>query len=132
MGVALYIVPEREIEGLDPMVDGKALGRLDDETLETLCREAGVQALLTFFSQDPGELGAFLEEEDECAEFPGQEEWFKAADGLKTVRGLLAHLQAKPKTLENTEDLIRDLSDMETVLLRLQQENVGWHLAVDY
>jgi hypothetical protein len=146
MGVALFIVPENEVEDVDTFVNGKVLAHchpagvdehLDSSAeshLDALAREAGVRPLMEFFSQDPEEALAALEEFD--AEPPpgglSPEEWFPASEGLATVRGLLAHLAANPGAAANVDALIEDLRQFESVLSQLETAGVRWHLAVDY
>jgi hypothetical protein len=43
MGVALYIMPERDVDGLEVYVNGKALGRSDQ--FDRLAERAGVRPL---------------------------------------------------------------------------------------
>jgi hypothetical protein len=130
--MALFIVPEREIPGLDVFVNGKALGH--SEELDRLAERAGVRPLMEFFSQDPAEAAAFFE--DEGADPPDDgfppEVWFPAADGLTTVRGLLSYLEANPTEVKDSSGLIEDLKEFESLLGRLASEGVGWHLAVDF
>ncbi len=110
MSVALFIVTERPVEGLETFVDGKALahcrpagakgrgGRQSSRHLETLAREAGARPLMEFFSISPDEARALLDFEGGTV--PGinlpPEQWFSPVEGLATVRGLLAHLAAHP------------------------------------
>ena len=92
MGVALFIVPEREVEGLDTFVDGKALAHV--ENLDDLALAAGVRPLMEFFSASPDDFLGVLGEEGDDGELhlpEGTEsppvEWFDAESGLATVRG---------------------------------------------
>jgi hypothetical protein len=132
MGVALYIVPEREVPGLDAFVNGKALGH--SEYLDRLAAQAGVHPLMEFFSQDPAEAEAFIEEE--AVEPPHEgfapEQWFEAEDGLRTVRGLLSYLESNPAAVPESAAVVEDLREFESVLSRLASEQVRWHLAIDF
>jgi hypothetical protein len=132
MGVALFIVPEREIPGLDVFVNGKALGH--SEELDRLAERAGVRPLMGFFSQDPAEAAAFFEDEGIDAPEDGfpLEEWFPAEEGLTTIRGLLSYLEANPAEVPDSSGLIEDLKEFESLLGRLASEGVGWHLSVDF
>ncbi len=58
MGVALFIVAEREVEGLDVFVNGKALARCDD--LDRLAIAAGVRPLMDYLSQSFEDLEEFF------------------------------------------------------------------------
>ena len=145
MGVALFIVAERPVDGLDTFVDGKALahcrpadakragGRRAARHLEMLAHEAGVQPLEEFFSASPDDVRTLLDEEDDTpdGELP-PEEWFPAADGVATVRGLLAYLTAHPDAAADVDRLIEDLRQFEEVLGQLDGAGVRWHLAVDF
>jgi hypothetical protein len=132
MGVALFIVPEREIPGLDVFVNGKALGH--SKELDRLAERAGVSPLMEFFSENPESAAAFCEDAggDPPEEGFPAEEWFPAEDGLTTVRGLLSYLEANPTEVRDSSALIEDLKEFESVLSRLASEGVGWHLAVDF
>lgn len=145
MGVALFIVPEREVDGLDTLVDGKALAHLKD--LDGLAHKAGVRPLMEFFSAGPDDLLGILGEEGDDGEMhlPAGIElpevaWFDAAAGLVTIRGLLRHLADHPEkdvlpglTREGVgaDWLVEDLLGFEEVLLGLDREGVRWHLSVD-
>ncbi len=80
MGTAIYIVTQQEIDGFDPFVNGKAIGRLDSELLDRMCAAAGVPSLLGFISQDPDELAEFLDDEG-----------VEAADGAEALAILNKH-----------------------------------------
>ena len=133
MGVALYIVPERDVPGLDTFVSGKSLGR-NEKRLDRLAQQAGVEPLMAYFSQAPEEAEAFFEEME--AEPPeggfAPADWFPAEDGLATVRALLSHLAANPSAVPEQSSVIDDLRQFESVLERLESAGVRWHLAVDY
>ncbi len=132
MGAAFYIVPERDVVGFDIFVSGKALAGC--EQLDQFAELAGVQPLMEFFSQDPVELAEFLESEgvDPDPDALTEERWFPAADGLRSVRGILAFLAANPKTTRDLPAIVEDLHALESVLGRLETEGIRWHLAVDF
>ncbi len=131
MGAALYIVLEREIGGLDSLVNGKALAKAS-EALERLAHQVGVHPLMEFFSADAGELGEFLADHDvEAGEVPS-EQWFFASDGLATVRALLSQTRKGGVGLASEPDVIADLEQFERVLSEAEKHKVRWHLAVDY
>lgn len=133
MSVAYYIVPEREIAGFDHFVNGKALGHADEDILNHLCGELNVQSLLAFISQDPEELADFMEDEDvDMPEEFAEVQWFDATAGLATVRALATHLEGNPDAVKDSNELIEDLREYESVLKRLEQEKVRWYLALDF
>jgi hypothetical protein len=132
MGVALYIVAERETTGLDVGVSGRALGRSKD--LDRLAGAAGVRRLMEFYSYDPQWMAEFIAAEG--GELPEMglpaEQWFPAEEGLATVRGLLGHLTANPQAVADQAAIIVDLREFDGVLARLASEGLRWHLAVDF
>src|SRR3546814_961111 len=83
MGVALHIVAQEQVPGLDLSVDGKAIGELSEQTVDQLCDALKVTSLVSFTSEDPEEIADLMGEEvidvDDVDEFPG-EDWFSAAD----------------------------------------------------
>ncbi len=132
MGAALYIVPERDVEGFDTTIDGKALGH--SEQLDQLAELAGVRPLMEFFSQDAEELAEFLEAEgiEPPLNALPAEQWFLAEDGLLSVRGILSYLAANPNATPHVPAIIEDLKAFESVLGRLGSEGIRWHLAIDF
>ncbi len=145
MGVALFIVAERDVEGLDTFVNGKALahcrphasksrlGRQASEHLEWLANQAGVKPLMDFFSADPADVLEMMEESEvESPESLDPEQWFPASEGLATVRGLIAYLSSHPEAAAEVDALLNDLGQYEEVLKALEAADVRWHLAVDF
>lgn len=134
MSVALYVVAQSEVGGLDLSVNGKAIGRVPDQTIDDLCDALNVTSLVSFTSQDPGELADIMGEEvidvDGDDELP-EEEWFTPEDGLATVRALIAHLTKVPSALAESAAVVDDLHGFERVLAGLAAKQVKWHLAVD-
>jgi len=121
--MAYYIVLEREIEGLDPGMDGKSLGR-HMETLDAAALQQGVRPLSEFFSLGP-EAADFLESEGMGdIELPPVEH-YAATDGLATVRALLA------SSITHPGHVAEDLRQCERILTVAAQHGVGWHFAVD-
>jgi hypothetical protein len=133
MSLAYYIVLKPKIEGFDPFVNGKAIAHADEKTVAKLCASLNVRPLTEFISADPDELAEFLEDEGvDPPEVLEEEQWFSAEEGLTTVRALRQHLAENPTALKNSAAIIDDLTDYEVVLEVVKQENVRWHLAVDF
>jgi hypothetical protein len=61
MGAAYYIKLDREIAGLDPFVNGKAIAR-ENERLAQVTQQLGLRDVNEFVSADPDELLAIAEE----------------------------------------------------------------------
>lgn len=128
MSLAWYIMGEKDIKDFDTFVDGKAIAHADEEVLAGIFRTLNVAPLMDFFSQNPEEFGDFP---DENSHMP-KEEWFSAAEGLKTVRALAAHLQAHPDAAPQSEEILEDMKEYERILSRFEKEGIRWHLAIDF
>jgi len=127
MGAAYFIVLEKQIDGLDAMMDGKSLSR-HVESLDAAARQLGVRPLSEFFSVDPEQATEFMEGEGmdtSDLEIPALQQ-FSAQDGLATVRALLSHPPG------HIEHVITDLRECERILSVAAQHGVGWHFEVDF
>jgi hypothetical protein len=135
VGAALYVVLEDPNAGIDAAVDGKALSRAEGD-LAVIANDAGVRQLMGFFSMSSEEFAAEIEQFNALAgapeASPPEEEWFTAAEGLATVRALLAYLRAHPETVRRSVDVLADLESFERVLEEAEQRGIRWHLCVDY
>lgn len=133
MSVAFFIVTEREIDGLDTFVNGKAIAGLSDEVLQAACTAAGVRSVYDYVSADPEELADFLDDEalDDSMEL-APEEWFTAAEGLAWTMKLTAHLEAHPAAVDGSAAVLADLAEYRAVFEALQSHDVRWHFQVDF
>ena len=126
MGVAFFIVLEREIDGLDTGMDGKSLSR-HIESLDEAARDLGVRPLSEFFSADPEQTAEFMEGEGiEVSDIklpPLQQ--FEANEGLATVQALVSHAVAR------ADGVAQDLRECDRILSTAAQHGVGWHFEVD-
>jgi hypothetical protein len=130
---ALYIVLEKKIPNLDPMVNGNWLSK-ESVTLEKLAKKLKVIPLMDFFSASPDEVAFLMENMEEgstdISNRNTQEQWFAAEDGLKTISALLENVEMiKLSSASHVRD---DLRDFERVLEAAHTAKVKWHLAVDY
>lgn len=132
MGVALYIVTEREIPECDSFVNGKAISAAGRK-LSLIATDLGVTSLMDFFSIAPAEAAAFMEDEGVAAgaELPPAT-WFDADAGLATVNALSKHISDHPDSVPDSAGVLSDLAEFQAVLHRLQAEGIRWHLGVDY
>lgn len=121
MGAAFYIVLEKEIDGLDTMMDGKMLARQID-ALDSVAQKLGVRPLSEFVSMDADAASAILGEDAAGMEVPPLQQ-FSAADGLATIEALLSRPEAQAA--------IQDLKDAERILSAAAQHGVRWHLQID-
>jgi len=124
--MSLYIVLEKEIEGLDSYENGHALGAISDSSA-ICCEAAGVKHLMGFFSQDAEEMGAFMAGEglDPSELDMPSEEWFDPSDGLAT-------LDALEKDYGDQEDVVQEIAEWRHVLTVAKAAKIRWHLAVDF
>jgi len=121
MGAAHYIVLEKEIDGLDTMLDGNSLARCI-ESLDATARAVGVRPLSEFLSMDEDALTDVLGDDANGIEVPPLQQ-FSAQEGLATVRALLQRPEAQPA--------LHDLKDCERILSTAAQHSIGWHFQID-
>jgi hypothetical protein len=95
--------------------------------LDRLAQEAGVRPLSEFIS---GESDSYFGEGKARATEDGlsNSRWFTAAEGLVTIRGLLAYLTTHTEVVAEVKRVISELRQCEDVLHRLEQKRVRWHL----
>ena len=55
------------------------------------------------------------------------EQWFPAADGLKTVRALAEYVAARLNDFKQPNPILRDLKASETLLVAADAAGVGFH-----
>jgi len=133
MSVAFYIVTEREVEGLETFVNGKAIAKVSDKAMQDICTSAGVKSIYDFVSTDPEELAEFLGDEGaEETESLAAEQWFAPKEGLEWTKKLSAYLNANPTVIKGTSGVLSDLTEYEEVFKGLQSHGVRWHFAVDF
>ena len=134
MGVALYVALEKEIPGFDASsVCGKCLEKVQSR-LDGIAKEHGLTPLGDFISVAPEDVLAFFEDEGEMPEGlePPAAEWFDAAEGLRTVRGLLAYVRENPSSVNQARGVCDDLEAAEEVLVAAKKRKVRFHLAIDF
>jgi len=131
----MYIVVEGEDPGFDIFVNGHALARNED-ALERLAEKLSVQPLLQFFSADRNSMALLMDPGPGIPEWTRdlpQPQWFSPEDGLTTVRSLLDFLAMAPAALgSETEVIVRELREYETVLRKTALRGLRWHLAVSW
>ena len=131
MSVVYFIVAEREIDGVDVSVNGKALAR--SKSITRLAQRAGVRPLDEFFAMSPEEAADYIE--DSGGQVPEDAlpglTWYEAAEGLETVRGMLAHIANPPGSVRDEAAIVRDLREFEAILEQLAAHGIRWHLGID-
>lgn len=131
-GEALFIVPEREIEGFDHYGPGTSLGHSNEKKLNTICKSLGVAPLSSFYSQDTDALSGHLRYEGYATPDLPALTWFSAADGLATVRALATYLEEHPEALKETEAVVQELREYEFVLARFEKEGIRWYMSAGF
>ncbi|MEQ8172563.1 MAG: hypothetical protein ABRQ38_27010 [Candidatus Eremiobacterota bacterium] len=129
MGVAYYIVLEKDIPGKNTFIDGKALAK-EEKKLKEISHLQGVKDLMSFFSNSPDEVEEFFDEYCDTMEIP-ETEWFSPDEGLQTVRAILDYVEMNPGSFIRKKSLLEDLKNFEDILLEAQKYNLKWHLSID-
>jgi hypothetical protein len=93
MGVILFIELEREVPNLKDDLGGKGWARCSHH-LDRLATELKLTSIADMTSMSAEGFAELAEEFGGPAEIDFREEWFDPADGIRTVEGLLAHLEA--------------------------------------
>jgi hypothetical protein len=131
MGLGWHVILERELclPPVDP-AQGRSLIFYQHE-LDELARQLDVVPLTDFVSAVPERVAEYLREQGlDPDKFPvAEEEWFSAAEGLATVRGLAGHLRRTPKAVTDPVRILRDLEALEAVLVPAESQEVRFHLA---
>jgi hypothetical protein len=109
---------------------GKALAR-ESERLGTAARRCNVPALTSMLSESQAALIAQLQADgfDPAKMRIPPEQWFSAAEGLKTVRGLFAHVTDNLNDFKQPNPILRDLKAAETLLITAEAAGVMFHFS---
>ena len=132
MPQAIIITLQKEIsEGAAyaKAASGKSLARESDR-LDTAARPLPtVAALTSLLSENPAALAAQMREEgfDPAKMRLPAEQWFPAADGLKSVRALAAHVTANLNDFKFPNPILRDLKSAEALLAAAEVGGVQFH-----
>ena len=134
MALAILVTLEKELPDPAPAAayakadSGKALAREADR-LDTAARTVHVPALTFFLSESPAALIAQLKEEgfDPAKMRLPPEQWFRAADGLQSVRALIAHVSANLNNFKQPNPILRDLKAAEALLTAADAAGVRFH-----
>jgi hypothetical protein len=152
MGVAIYVVLNSATPGFDAMVDGKAIGHLDDELMERIAVERGVLTFAELSSINPAELPDLDFPEGAPALPP--EAWFEPDEGLRSVAAFREYFLRNPvpervrtaqstnqstrdadtadRARQRTDAVLSDLDGFEAVLTQAKARGLKFHFAVDF
>ena len=107
---------------------GKALAREADR-LDTAARARKVTPITSLLSENPAALAEQLRADgfDPAKMRLPAEQFFPAADGLATVRGLIEHVGANLNNFKQPNPILRDLRAAEALLGAAQGAGVRFH-----
>ena len=131
MALAIIVTLERplpESAAYAKAASGKALARESDR-LDTAARIKGVAAPTSLLSENQAALIEQLKADgfDPAKMRIPAEQWFPAADGLKTVRGLAEHVSANLNNFKQPNPILRDLKAAEALLAAAEAASVRFH-----
>lgn len=118
-----------------------------EEEFEDLAKSLGVTPLTDFYSDDPDSLDDVFEEDffDDPADLEklkqkmGPEQFFNAADALKSVTAIRDHLNTSPLKLKKpphrggrrfAQELIDELNELERSLKLAKSQRVKFHFVL--
>lgn len=133
MGVSIYVSLEQDIAGVDPLaINGKPLSKAVD-VLDEWVQAKGLRTVMEMVSSPPEEVADLMDVDvEDLPEHLAAEQWFAAADGLKTIRAMIEHLQQHPTAVKAADDVLSDLQDIEVVLMAAEQSQVKFHFSMDF
>lgn len=133
MALAFVITLERELpeaEAYRKAASGKALAR-ETSRLDLAARTKKVTAIESLLSENPEKLREQMRADGfdpDKMRLPS-EQWFPAADGLATVRGLMEHVSANLNNFKQPNPILRDLKAVETLLVAAQAAGARFHFS---
>jgi hypothetical protein len=131
MALAFVVTLEKEIPEFAAYAkakSGKALARESDR-LSFAARRCKVEALTSMLSESQAKLIEQMKAEgfDPSKMRLPPEHWYAAADGLKVVRALAAHVHANLNDFKQPNPILRDLNAAETLLVAAEAAGVKFH-----
>lgn len=131
MAQAIVVTLEKELpesSAYAKAASGKALARESDR-LDLAARVRHVTAITSLLSESQAALSAQLQEAgmDPAKMRLPPEQWFSAADGLKTVRALAEHVTARMNDFKQPNPILRDLKAAEALLSAADGAGVRFH-----
>lgn len=131
MALAFVVTLEKPLPGAAAYAKsgtGKALARESDR-LDTAARGRHVTPITSLLSESQAALAEQLRAE---GFEPGKmrlppEQWYSAAEGLKTVRALAEHVTANLNDFKQPNPILRDLKGAEALLAEADAAGVRFH-----
>jgi len=134
MALALVVTLEKELTDASAAPayakagSGKALAREADR-LDLAARTRKVPQLTSLLSESQAALIEQLKADgfDPSKMRLAPEQWFPAAEGLKTVRALAEHVSANLNSFKQPNPILRDLKAAEALLAAAEAAGVRFH-----
>lgn len=131
MALAILVTLEKELPdtaAYTKSATGKALARESDR-LDTAARACRVTALTSLLSESQAALIEQLRAEgfDPSKMRLPPEQWFPAAEGLKTIATLIDHVTANLNQFKQPNPILRDLRAAEALLKAANAAAVRFH-----
>ena len=131
MSMAIVVTLERELPAAPAGVkgaNGKALAR-ELEKLDYAARCKGVEMMSAYLSESQAELIEQLKADgfDPTKMRLAPEQWYAAADGLRTVRALIEYVSEKLNDFKQPNPILRDLRGAEATLAAADGARVQFH-----
>jgi hypothetical protein len=132
MALAIVVTLEKELPDATAAYakakSGKALARESDR-LDGAARRKGAAAPTALLSESQAALIEQMKEQgfDPSRMRLAPEQWFPAADGLKTVRALADYVTANLNDFKQPNPILRDLKAAEALLAAAEAAGVRFH-----
>jgi len=132
MALAIIVTLEKELPesaAYAKAASGKALAREADR-IDSTARRKGVTQPTALLSESQAALIAQLQAEgfDPAKMRLPPEQWFAAAEGLKTVRAIAEYVSSNLNDFKQPNPILRDLKAAETLLIAADAAGVRFHL----
>src|SRR5947209_2381493 len=132
MALAIVVTLEKELPeamaAYAKAASGKSLARESDR-LDHAARVVSVAALTAMLSESQAALIEQLKADgfDPSRMRLPPEQWFPAADGLRTVRALAEHVSANLNNFKQPNPILRDLKAAEALLAAAEASGLRFH-----
>jgi hypothetical protein len=129
MPLAYIITLEKELpESAAAAKIGQALARETDR-LDLAARSVKVPAITELLSESQAKLIQQMKDEgmDPTKMRLPPEQWYTAEEGLKTVRGLIEHVNANLNNFKLPNPILKALKSHEATLVAAQKAGVRFH-----
>lgn len=126
MGVAYFLVFEKEVPGFETCFEGKAVARAI-KTISAITEKLGLKAIdeLTDFSRWDRVLD--VPEEHRQTETP----WFEPQEGVEWVSAIRQHIESNRSLLKEPDRVMEDLDGYTQVLRKAAKIGARWHFEMD-